>query len=390
MALDPAYFTLLGIYNGGWTDLANYSSLSALVNGTGGNDRIDMTGGLFNLNLTVNGLAGNDRIDSSNVGLANTLFGAAGEDQIYGGAGVNTIVGGDGDDYIDGGHGIDILDARNAGGGDNGNDTVSYESLSAGLGVTLTLNASGGGAARSGLNGDTLLGGFENVVGSAYNDTVTGNALNNILVGLAGNDTLNGGDGNDTLVGGIGGDTLNGGDGIDTADYSTSSAGVHVSLTGGTGPLGDAAGDTLISIENLTGSAFDDFLQGDGGDNGIQGGAGSDHLHGDAGNDTFVYKSFSDLFGPGAGIDRWDLIQDFAPGDKIDLSALDANVIAPGNQAFTFNAAGFTGVAGQLAMLNEGPDVAVGLDIDGDRYANYVIFFSRDSGVAENVTDYIL
>jgi Ca2+-binding RTX toxin-like protein len=215
MALDPAYFTLLGVYNGPWPNLPGYSSLSPLVNGTAGNDNIVLTGGLLNLNVTVNGLGGNDRIDSSSVGLVNSLFGGAGEDQIYGGAGVNTIVGGDGDDYIDGGGGIDILDARNAGGGDNGNDTVSYESLSAGLGVILTLNASGGGAARSGLNGDTLLGGFENVVGSAYNDTITGNALSNILIGLNGNDTLNGGDGNDTLVGGHGFDTLTGGAGSD-------------------------------------------------------------------------------------------------------------------------------------------------------------------------------
>ncbi len=213
MALDPAYFTLLGVYNGPWPNVPEFSSSSPLVNGTSGNDNIVLTGGLLNVNLTVNGLGGNDRIDSSSVGLVNSLFGGAGEDQIYGGAGVNTIVGGDGDDYIDGGGGIDILDARNAGGGDNGNDTVSYESLSAS--VTLTLNASGGGVARSGLNGDTLLGGFENVVGSAHNDTITGNAVSNILIGLNGNDTLNGGDGDDKLVGGRGLDVMTGGAGSD-------------------------------------------------------------------------------------------------------------------------------------------------------------------------------
>jgi Ca2+-binding RTX toxin-like protein len=57
---------------------------------------------------------------------------------------------------------------------------------------------------------DALIG-FENVVGGAGDDTITGNSLANILTGAAGNDTLNGGGGNDTLFGGDGNDLLIGG-----------------------------------------------------------------------------------------------------------------------------------------------------------------------------------
>jgi Ca2+-binding RTX toxin-like protein len=62
---------------------------------------------------------------------------------------------------------------------------------------------------------DLIAGGFANVVGSNFNDTITGNAVNNILIGLDGNDTLRGGDGNDMLVGGAGSDGLFGGAGND-------------------------------------------------------------------------------------------------------------------------------------------------------------------------------
>ena len=64
------------------------------------------------------------------------------------------------------------------------------------------------------------------------------------------------------LAGLAGADALDGGAGIDTASYAASSAGVSVSLMTGLGSGGDAQGDTLIRIENLTGSALDDTLEG--------------------------------------------------------------------------------------------------------------------------------
>ena len=47
-----------------------------------------------------------------------------------------------------------------------------------------------------------------------------------------------------------------------------------------------AGNDTLIAIENLTGSAFNDTLQGDGSNNLLSGGAGADYLQGNLGHDT--------------------------------------------------------------------------------------------------------
>ena len=69
---------------------------------------------------------------------------------------------------------------------------------------------------------------------------------------------------------------VDGGAGTDTASYAVSNAGVSVSLMTGLGSGGDAQGDTLVSIENLTGSALDDTLEGNGGANVLTGGAGAD------------------------------------------------------------------------------------------------------------------
>src|SRR5215211_6289732 len=92
-----------------------------------------------------------------------------------------------------------------------------------------------------------------------------------VIVGNAGNDKIYGLGGHDMLKGGGGADLLHGGDGIDTATYENSSAGVQVSLQSGTGHGGDAEGDTLISIENLYGSSYNDTLIGDTGDNKLEG-----------------------------------------------------------------------------------------------------------------------
>ena len=99
---------------------------------------------------------------------------------------------------------------------------------------------------------------------------------------------LFGGSGNDTLDGGAGADVLIGGDGTDTADYSLSAAGVTVSLLTGLGAGGDAQGDTLGGIENITGSAQADTLTGDGAANTLDGGSGNDTLIGGAGADTLI------------------------------------------------------------------------------------------------------
>lgn len=118
--------------------------------------------------------------------------------------------------------------------------------------------------------------------------TITGeDSEGDLVTGGGGDDALTAGDGDDTLVGSGGNDTLTGGDGEDTVDYSAASTGVTVRLDRGDTPDdGQGGSDTLTSIENATGSAFNDVLGGTTGNNVLSGGGGLDVLVGRDGNDT--------------------------------------------------------------------------------------------------------
>jgi Ca2+-binding RTX toxin-like protein len=114
------------------------------------------------------------------------------------------------------------------------------------------------------------------VVGSASADVITGDASNNIIKGNDGADTLDGGDGTDYL------------------NYNTSSEGVNVDLSTGTGTGGDAEGDVITGFERIIGSNFDDTLTGDDANNLFTGGAGADAIDGGAGVDWVSYRGSSE------------------------------------------------------------------------------------------------
>ncbi|MFO1037698.1 MAG: CSLREA domain-containing protein [Geminicoccaceae bacterium] len=143
------------------------------------------------------------------------------------------------------------------------------------------------------------------LTGTAAANTLAGKAGNDLLLGLGGNDTLKGESGGDTLQGGLGDDKLDGGTGIDTASYRDATAAVTVSLKNGTsgGALGH---DTLVSIENVVGSALNDSLGGDAGSNTVAGLAGNDKLYGDVGNDHLRGGAGSDSLWGGLGNDDLD------------------------------------------------------------------------------------
>jgi VCBS repeat-containing protein len=138
-------------------------------------------------------------------------------------------------------------------------------------------------------------------VSAAWIDAGAGN---DVIIGSNANDTLVGNAGNDTLSGGAGNDSLDGGAGTDTADYSDAAAAITASLT--TRTASGAGNDSLTSIENLSGSTFNDSLTGDGNANMLAGGLGNDTLIGGNGNDTLIGGAGDDSLDGGANTDTAD------------------------------------------------------------------------------------
>jgi Ca2+-binding RTX toxin-like protein len=200
-------------------------------------------------------------------------------------------------------------------------------------------------------------------------------------------------------------DTVDGGRGSDTIDYRQSGVGVDIELTDPTTAGGASGGSVvadfpkqlfnplthfehhqvvanLTSIENATGSNFDDVLTGNSQDNVLNGAGGNDVLTGGAGHDRFVFSHQSDS--PAVPItaqliENLDRITDFTPGqDHIDLRGL-ANETA-GHAPLTFTGGPFTGVAGQIVeaftsdRTPEGTGFLVAGDLNGDGQADFEIF----------------
>ncbi|RJF88039.1 calcium-binding protein [Oleomonas cavernae] len=129
--------------------------------------------------------------------------------------------------------------------------------------------------------------------------------MDDVLDGAGGKDHLRGVGGNDLLTGGPGGDILDGGEGDDTVSFAGSTRGVVADLVAGTATGPGLGNDTLISIENIIGTAGADDLSGTDGDNRIDGGLGADRMAGRLGNDTYVVDDAGDVVveAPGAGTD---------------------------------------------------------------------------------------
>lgn len=109
-------------------------------------------------------------------------------------------------------------------------------------------------------------------------NTITGDSGNNVLLSAAGDDAIDGGAGNDT------------------ASYANVSAAVTVSLASRVAQDTEGAGiDTLRSIENLTGSNYDDHLIGNAAANILDGGLGADIMAGRNGNDTYYVNHVDDV-----------------------------------------------------------------------------------------------
>lgn len=259
---------------------------------------------------SINGSGGNDSIEA-----------LGGNDTINGGTGADTMLGGAGNDrYI-----VDNLGDLITENPDEGIDSVQSA-------VSFALGAD-----------------FENLTltGSAAN-SATGNAAANVIIGNTGSNVLAGLGGADSVYGGAG---------ADTATYGASPGGVTVSLLTGAGTGGDAQGDVLSNIENLSGSFFGDSLHGSSGNNSLFGNDGSDTLDGDAGNDTLDGGAGADSMAGGLGNDTYvvddtsDVIAEAVGAGTDTVKASAVNYTLAGNvEALTFTSAtGSAGLGNDLA-----------------------------------------
>lgn len=222
--------------------------------------------------------------------------------------------------------------------------------------------------------------GDDNILAGGGNDMVFGDGGNDRIFGEGGDDFIEAGAGNDFVVGGSGSDTfvatvddgddvyygddVSGGSGSDTLDMSRIIEDITVDLGSAASGRGYASStqsgnDVLWNIENFIGGAGNDD---------ITAGRGQNMMDGGAGNDVYRFLSAEHADG--------DQIGSFQPGDKIDLSQIDANGAGAGKGSFTLVSDAFTG-SGQILVTHEmganGEMTVIQGNIDGNNAADFSI-----------------
>jgi len=344
-----------------------------------GTDFIDTIYGDAGDNLLQGGLSrdtllGNDGADTLEGQDGNDLLrGGTGDDTINGGIGNDTLVGDAGNDLFIGGIGTDLVDYRlfgngtqginidmRTGGTDNFNNTDTFtgdvenlygttrddivigtddanyiygyegdDSIDGGLGNDRLVGAQGDDSIFGNDGDDSIEGvtGADTLDGGIGNDTIRGGDDNDLLIGGEGDDSLFGDKQNDTLLGGLGNDSLDGGLNSDTVDYSTALEAVPGDGNGVVVNLGlvtaqvvgaDQGIDTLVAIESLVGSDYNDTITGSSVRNRISTGTG---------DDTLINSAENDIYDGGSGIDTLD----FHTGTEfknveVDLSLSSAQI----------------------------------------------------------------
>ena len=280
-------------------DSSNAGGGVSSLTGTAGIDTVTYENSDASVRVTVNATTGNEGGHAEGDRLFNVenlvgsnhndrLFGDAGANTLKGGAGNDRIVANAGDDTVEGGGGADTMDGDTDGYPTThfNLDTLSYASSRSGVTIDLSsqyavaataeqqrthyATGSGGDA-----NGDKFRG-FENVTGGMGNDRLTGSGWDNVLIGGPGADVLDGGSPQTTGAGvdgdfGTDDDVMTGAD-MDTVSYVGSDAGVTITFSevtrrvnnvdttthDGVGSGGHAAGDRLLRIEKVVGTAHND------------------------------------------------------------------------------------------------------------------------------------
>jgi Ca2+-binding RTX toxin-like protein len=279
--------------------------------------------------IGFNGYGGNDLI-----------IAAHGDDEIFGGSGNDRIKSFYGYNDVDGGSGEDTLDYSWFG---------DYTSINITSGVSVNLTSGNALARNAGIRFTDSIESVENVVGSDFNDRISGNSAANDLFGGFGSDYLAGGSGADYLSGGSSNDSLYGGTGNDLLYGSSGS-------------------------DYLAGNSGSDYINAGTGDDDLVGGLGADDMLGGAGVDHFIFSTVDDS-NTFIGV---DLVKDFIDGiDKFDMHLIDANENAAGNQTFAFiGVRGFTGLnRGEIRYdaFTSSNTTVIEADVNGDRRADFTL-----------------
>lgn len=260
--------------------LGSDTAYTEFFEGRQGNDQIDGRGGIdvVRYDASPSGVVVDLAAGTAQDGHGGTdtlagiegVWGSAFDDILRGGDPANGSGAIDGFEFFRGGAGNDLID------GGAGYDRVDYNNSP--TGVVVQLGGSSDGFAEDGFGGTDTLVNIEAVRGSSFADELYGSddAPFESLEGRGGNDLIDGGGG------------------IDRADYVGSPSAVTVNLNTGTAQDGWGGVDTLVNIENIRGSAFNDTLTGDAGNNRLDGSEGADRLFGLGGDDTYVVDNLGD------------------------------------------------------------------------------------------------
>jgi len=273
-----------------------------------------------------------------------SMFGYAGNDTLDGESGADTMTGGDGSDsyYVD--NTGDVVTEINATAGTGGTDLVNSYLAAYTLGVNVE-------------NGRILSTGAANL---------TGNSLNNVLYARSGNNVLGGGTGTDTV------------------DYRYEGSAVTVSLAVTTAQTtGGSGSDTLLGIENLSGSGYNDKLTGNTGSNVLNGGVGADTMTGGDGSDSYYVDNTGDVVtetNANASTGGIDLVNSYLSAYTLGANVENGRILATGSANLTGNTLNNVLYAGSGNNILGG---SIGTDTADYRYAGSAVTVSLAIATAQ-------
>lgn len=296
---------------------------------------------------------------------SSTLIAGAGHNFLQGSGASDVLIGGQSEDLLAGGGGNDIYYVSHSGAVVFEKEGEGVDTVNSSINFVLPENVE-----NLYLTGSAIIG----VGNDGMSNLLFGNGEDNILRGLSGDDTLIGGAGSDRLEGGKGNDVYyidqasdvvyeRAREGIDTVNTTVSfKLPNYVEnlflMSGATVGIGNRENNLLM------GNDKDNVLKGLGGNDTLFGGKGKDVLYGNGGADQFVWRSLEET-GKGSSADNVRDF-DFAAGDRLNISKIDANSLVAGRQHFDFIGMGSPALPGQIGYTYSGGKTIIHLNTDYD------------------------